>query len=134
MTRSPIELSWTANKVDLNFDSRNGAKKSGHLDHLLWPNIFRYISAKAGLLWFITSYIKTKKIVKDLHWTTSGLRKEWLGTPKSPEKMFFFFRKCDFGDLGFPLVILVNKSQKALCLSSKMVYQHLLCLHSLWTY
>ena len=39
-----------------------------------------------------------------------------------------------FGDLGFPSVILVNKSLKALCLSSKIVYQHLLYLLSLWTY
>ena len=39
-----------------------------------------------------------------------------------------------WGDLGFPSVILVNKSLKALCLSSKIVYQHLLYLLSLWTY
>ena len=31
-----------------------------------------------------------------------------------------------FRDLGFPSVILVNKPLKALCLSIKMVYQHLL--------
>ena len=112
-------------------------KKSGHLDHLLqsygqiYFDIFQQRLVYSGLS---KGTSKQKKIVKDLHWTTSGLRKEWLGTPKSPEKMFFFFRKCDFGDLGFPSVILVNKSQKALCLSSKMVYQHLLYLFSLWTY
>ena len=39
-----------------------------------------------------------------------------------------------FGDLGFPQVILVNKSLKALCLSFEIVYQHLLYLLSLWTY
>ena len=39
-----------------------------------------------------------------------------------------------FGDLGFPSVILVDKPLKALCLSFKMVYQHLLYLLSLWTY
>ena len=39
-----------------------------------------------------------------------------------------------FGNLGFPSVILVKKSLKALCLSSKMVYQHLLYLLWLWTY
>ena len=31
-------------------------------------------------------------------------------------------------------VILANKPLKALCLSFKMVYQHLLYLLSLWTY
>ena len=39
-----------------------------------------------------------------------------------------------FGDSGFPSVILVKKSLKALCLSSKMVHQHLLYLLSLWIY
>ena len=37
-------------------------------------------------------------------------------------------------DLGFPSVILVDKSLRALCLSSKMVYQHLLYLLSLWIF
>ena len=43
------------------------------------------------------------------------------------------FRKV-FQELRFFGVILVNKSLKALCLSSKMVYQQILHLLSLWTY
>ena len=41
---------------------------------------------------------------------------------------------CFFRDLGSTSVILVNKALKALCLSFKMVYQHILYLLSLWTY
>ena len=39
-----------------------------------------------------------------------------------------------FRGLRLSLGHLANKSLKALCLSSKMVYQHLLYLLSLWTY
>ena len=39
-----------------------------------------------------------------------------------------------FGDLGFLLLIFDDKRLKAMCLSFKMVYQHLLYLLSLWTY
>ena len=46
----------------------------------------------------------------------------------------FLSKNVIFGDLAFPKVILVNKPLKALCLSFKMVYQHLLYLLSLWTY
>ena len=52
--------------VLMKFDFWNETKKSGHLDHPL-PcygeihfNIFLYISAKAGFLWFPTGYIKKK--------------------------------------------------------------------------
>ena len=52
----------------------------------------------------------------------------------TPSKKCFFQKMWFFGDLGFPSAILVNKPQKAICLSSKMVYQHLLYLLSLWAY
>ena len=29
--------------------------------------------------------------MEDLHWTASGLRWEWLGTPEPPQKIVFFF-------------------------------------------
>ena len=45
----------------------------------------------------------------------------------------FLSENVIFGDLGFPSVILVNKPLKALCLSFKMVYEHLYLL-SVWTY
>ena len=74
-------------------------------------------------------YIKNKNcFLKELHWTTCGLRSHLFSPPELPQKMLFF------GDLGFPSVILVNKSPKALCLSSKIVYQNLLYLLSLRTY
>ena len=96
----------------------------------LGPNVFQYISAKAGLDW-LTSRNMNNIFVEDLHMTTSGLRREWGGTlePPSPPKKKNQ-KTLFFGDLGFPSFILVNKSLKALCLSSKMVYQHLLHLLS----
>ena len=46
-----------------------------------------------------------------------------------------FFQKMGFfRGLRLSLGHLANKSLKAMCLSSKMVYQHLLYLLSLWTY
>ena len=129
-TIKPWEPTW----------NQPGTKKSGHLDHPLqsygqkYFNIFLYISAKAGWLWLATGLIKNKNcFVRDLHWTTSSLRSQWESTPEPPKKCFF--RKFwFFGNLGFPLVILVNKPLKALCLSFKIVYQHLLYLLSLWIY
>ena len=53
---------------------------------------------------------------------------------RNPLKKGFFQKMWFFGDLGFPSVVLVNKPLKGLCLSSKMVYQHLLYLLSFWTY
>ena len=53
---------------------------------------------------------------------------------RNPLKKCFFQKMWFFGDLGFPSVILVNKPLKALCLSFKMVYQHLLYLLSLCIY
>ena len=32
----------------------------------LWPNIFQYISAKAGFIWFITRYIKNIKLFREV--------------------------------------------------------------------
>ena len=55
-------------------------------------------------------------------------------TSGNPSKKCFFQKVSFFGDSGFPSVILVDKSLKALCLSSKMMYQHLLYLLSLCSY
>ena len=52
----------------------------------------------------------------------------------TPPKKCFFQEMWFFGGFGFPSAILVNKPLKALCLSFKMVYQHLIYLLSLWTY
>ena len=52
----------------------------------------------------------------------------------TPSKKGYFQKMWFFRDLGFPLVILVNKPLEALCLSSKMMYHHLLYLISLWTF
>ena len=52
---------------------------------------------------------------------------------RNPLKKMFLSENVIFGDLGFPSVTLVNKSLKALCLNSRMVYQHLLYTLSLWT-
>ena len=68
-----------------------------------------------------------------MHWTNCGLNAQWFSTPEPPQKTILS-ENVIFGDLGFPSVILVNKSLKALRLSFKMVYQHLLYLLSLWTY
>ena len=53
---------------------------------------------------------------------------------QNPLKKIILSENVIFGDLGFPSVILVNKSLKALCLSSKMVCQYLHYLLSLWKY
>ena len=53
---------------------------------------------------------------------------------RNPLKKMFLSENMIFGDLGFPSFILVDKPLKAICLSFKMVYQHLLYLFSLWTY
>ena len=50
-----------------------------------------------------------------------------------PLKKCFFQKMSFFGNLGFPSVILVKKSLKALCLRSKMVCERLLYLFSLLT-
>ena len=57
-----------------------------------------------------------------MHWDIPGLPSEKFGKPELPSDFF--------GDFGFPSVILVNKTLKVLCLSFKMVYQHLLYLLS----
>ena len=54
--------------------------------------------------------------------------------PRNPPKKMFHSENVIFQELRVSLVILVNKPLKALCLSFKMVYQHLLYLLSLWTY
>ena len=51
----------------------------------------------------------------------------------TPSKKGFFQKMWFFGDLGFPSIPLFSKPLKALCLSFKMVNQHLLYLLSLWT-
>ena len=67
--------------------------------------------------------------MKDLHWTTSGLQSQWESTPEPPQKMFLsenvIFRglRLSLGHFGQQVPD-----------SSKMVYQHLLYLLSLWTY
>ena len=53
---------------------------------------------------------------------------------RNPLKKCFFQKMWFLVDLGFPSVILVKKPLRAMCLSFKMVYQHLLYLLSLWTY
>ena len=95
----------------------------------LWPNISIYFDIFYEKLVCSGRYIKNKNcFANDRHWTTPGLRSE-------PEHEKWFFRTMwFFGDVGFPSVNLVNKSLKALGLSSKMVYQHLLYLLSWWTY
>ena len=77
--------------------------------------------------------------MEDLHWATPGLWGEFGGTleplhysPLPPKKMFLS-GNVDFRGLRLSLGHFVNKSLKALCLSSKMVYQHLLYTLSLWT-
>ena len=124
----------------INFDFRHGAKKSGHLDHPLqsygqiYFNIFLYISAKLGWLWMTTRYIKNNNcFVNDMLGLLVAFRSAWFSTPEPPEKRFLQ-KTWFFGDLDFPSVSLVRKSLKALCLSFKMVYQHLFYLLSLWTY
>ena len=54
-----------------------------------WPNTFQYISIYFSKSWFPPRYIKNKNcFVKDLHWTTSSRRWEWLGMPEPPQKCF----------------------------------------------
>ena len=67
-----------------------------------------------------------------MDWDIPSLRSEKFWKPETLQKCFFP-KMWFFGNLGFPSVTLVNKSLKALCLSSKMVYQHLLYTLSLWT-
>ena len=46
-------------KMVINFDFRNEAKKSGHLDVAkLWPNIFQYISIYFSKSWLTLDDIK----------------------------------------------------------------------------
>ena len=59
-----------------------------------------------------------------------SLRSENIRKPEPPQKSVSF-RKCDFSGIRLSLVILVNKALKALRLSFKMVFQHLLYLLSL---
>ena len=125
----------------LSFDLRHGAKKTrsfGPPLAKLWQNIFQYTSIYFTKSWFpLVSYQQDQKI-NDMHWYIPGLWTELDWTPelpaRNPLKKCFFQKMWFFGDLDSPLVILVNKPLKALCLSSKMVYQHLLYLLSLWTY
>ena len=57
------------------------------------------------LLWGPPS--KTQNcFAKDLHWTSSSLRSEWLWTPDPPKKCFFQ-KMWPFGDLSCPSVIMV---------------------------
>ena len=121
-------------------DFRHGAQKSGHSDHPLqsygqiYFNIFRYILQKffcSGLLSArskskIFSFVICIGLLVALILNDSQL---W-----NPLKKMFLSENLIFRYLGFPLVILVNKSLKAMCLSFKIVYQHLFYLLSLWTY
>ena len=68
----------------INFDFRNGAKKSGRLDHPLLVMV-KYISIYFDIFQQKLDDIgghqgtsKTKKIVNEMHWTTPGLHCEWL--------------------------------------------------------
>ena len=99
----------------------------------IYFNIFRYILAKACLIWWNTRYIKNKNyLVNNLNWIRLAF--EVNGSQgRNPSKVIFQ-NMWFFEDLDFPLVIYVNKSLNAKCLSSKMMYQHLLYPPSLWTY
>ena len=71
------------------------------------------------------------------------LRWEWLGTPEVP-KILVSKKSLGIGldeifwsrhsVAGTPSKKCFLQSLKALCLSSKMMYQHILYLLSLWTY
>ena len=68
-----------------------------------------------------------------MHWDIPGLWWKLGGTPETPQKVFlsenviFQGLRLSLGDFG-------QQAPKSLCLSFKMVYQHLLYLLSLWTY
>ena len=103
----------------------------------LWPNIFQYISIYFSKSWLTQIHHKVHQKRKIVSWwiciellvafvlTRAHLRK--------PLKEMFLSEKI-FGNLGSSSVILVDESLKALCLSSKMAYQHLFYLLSFWTY
>ena len=119
--------------VVLNFDFRN----RGHLVHpfqsygRIYFNIFQQ-------KWFPLVYYKEYQKQKlfregfalDFVWPLVGMGRN----PGSARKKCLLHKKAFFRDVGSLSVILVNKPLKALCLSSKMVYQQLLYLLSLWTY
>ena len=94
------------NKVVINFNFRHGAKKSGHLDHLLqsygqiYFNIFWYILQKAGWLWLATSYIK--KIIYDMTLAIPGQWGESRWTPEPPQKKVYFRKWYFSGTQAFP--------------------------------
>ena len=76
--------------------------------------------------------------MEDLHWTASGLRWEWLGTPELPEKNVSLGKCNCSGTKAFARSFWSTSPWKP-CVSaqtelSKMRYQHLLYLLSLWTY
>ena len=108
----------------MNFDVWNENKKSGHLDHPLPSygeihfNIFVYISAKAGFLWFPTRYIKNKNcFLKDLHRTTCGHRLEWLGLSVLFHMLFLmvqFESEIDSELKMFSRKILIDSNQQTL--------------------
>ena len=67
------------NKVGMNFDFRNGAKKLGHLDHPLesygqiYFNILRYILRKCWMTLDDHHLDKKNIFTNDMTWTTCGL-------------------------------------------------------------
>ena len=66
-------------------------------------------------------------------WAIPSLRSEKFRKPEPPPKNVFLLENVIFRGLMLSIGHLVNKSLKALCLSFKMVYQHLLFLLSFWT-
>ena len=91
-----------SNRDPLNFDFRNGAKNSAHLNHPLqrygqiYFKIFRYISEKAGWLRLAKRYIKNKNLFCERY----ALDYVWpslvrIVTLEPPQKNVSF-RKCHF--------------------------------------
>ena len=61
--------------------------------------------------------------MKDLHWTTFGLRSQWESTPEPPEKMFLSENVIFLG-----LRLSLSHFGQKVPESYKMVYQNLLYL------
>ena len=125
------------NEVVINFYFRHGAK-----NQVIWTTrckvMAKYISIYFTKSWMTSDDQHLHQKQKYFHlWYALGY--SWPSFRKilkarTPRKKCFIHKMWYFGDLGFPSVIFVNKPLKALCLSFKMVYQHLLCFLSLWTY
>ena len=104
----------------------------------LLPNIYQYISIYFTKSWFALVCHEVHQKQKlfcewyklDYLWPSLVM----VCNAGTPSKKCFLQKLWFFRDWGFPMVILANKSLKASCLSSKMVYQHLLYLFSVWTY